>query len=332
MFLGRPCRFFFNLTQATGHDSGMEVLVRVADTSASVACLANASAADLVDLQSSPPYSDTFETDAAAPTEDGVELSQSLADAVKDVNSLPRNVAVLGGSNLDEGTQFMYLTPKIPCNATLQEFERWSVLQFGDLVGKMIPKLYNEVEQPAPLCRNYQRPGEQPSPVNTSKYWQSAMRSAGDDAILCRTRELLRASQSNGGMSWWYYFTATPIRSVNEDSRDLPYMGAFHGADVPFVWGDTFELSSDGERTLSTAMGCYWTNFAITGDPNRGPDDCTAKLSLPKWPRFGNQRFDALELSNTTIIERKGLKFDQCNAFTEHARFGSEPLSVPVFV
>ena len=25
------------------------------------------------------------------------------------------------------------------------------------------------------------------------------------------------------------------------------YMGAFHGAEVPFVFGDGFELSSDGE-------------------------------------------------------------------------------------
>lgn len=30
-----------------------------------------------------------------------------------------------------------------------------------------------------------------------------------------------------------------------------------------------FELKSDGERALSRAMGCYWTNFATSGNPNK---------------------------------------------------------------
>lgn len=41
---------------------------------------------------------------------------------------------------------------------------------------------------------------------------------------------------------------------------------------MPFVFGDVFELSSDGERHLSAAMGCYWTNFAATNNPNIGLD------------------------------------------------------------
>ena len=52
---------------------------------------------------------------------------------------------------------------------------------------------------------------------------------------------------------------------------DLPYMGSFHGAEVPFVFGYPAELSSAGERWLSKTMGCYWVNFASTGDPNFGP-------------------------------------------------------------
>lgn len=104
------------------------------------------------------------------------------------------------------------------------------------------------------------------------------MRSAGDAAILCRTREFLTTASLTGGNGFWYQFTATPIASLNMDR--LPYMGSFHGAEVPFVFGFPAELSSDGERALSKAMGCYWVNFASTGNPNFGPASCG---NLPEW-------------------------------------------------
>jgi len=231
-------------------------------------------------------------------------------------------MAILGGSNLDEGTEFMDLTPKIPCNATQQDFEYWARLQFGDALGEKVPPLYGDVEQPAPLCRavDYHHWPPIPLSVNTSKFWQAAMRSVGDAAILCRTRDLLRAAEVRGGEAWWYYFVATPISSINEDPDELKYMGAFHGAEVPFVWKDTFELSSKGEQALSAAMGCYWTNFATTGNPNTGSDDCVNKFSLPQWPSFGGERLDALMLSNTTIGTMKDLKREQCDVFQKYQR------------
>lgn len=43
------------------------------------------------------------------PTIDGVELTQSL---IHQATEFPNpNVAVLGGANLDEGTEFMSVTP-----------------------------------------------------------------------------------------------------------------------------------------------------------------------------------------------------------------------------
>eukprot|EP00039_Didymoeca_costata_P011206 m.156343 g.156343 ORF g.156343 m.156343 type:complete len:71 (-) comp15098_c0_seq13:250-462(-) len=60
----------------------------------------------------------------------------------------------------------------------------------------------------------------------------------------------------------------------------MPHVGSFHGAEVPFVFGDSFELSSDGERKLSNTMGCYWTNFATTGDPNKGNNCSVSHFSV----------------------------------------------------
>lgn len=158
------------------------------------------------------------------------------------------------------------------------------------------------------------------------------MRSVGDAAILCRTRNLLRAAQVSGGEAWWYYFVATPISSINEDSDDLKYMGAFHGAEVPFVWNDNFELSSRGEHALSAAMGCYWSNFAATGNPNVGSDGCVSKLSLPQWPSFGGDRLDALMLSNTTIGTMKDLKREQCDVFQKYQRSDPTYINMEVLI
>ena len=129
----------------------------------------------------------------------------------------------------------------------------------------------------------YAVPGVCPKGAVPSIHWAGAMRSVGDSAILCRARDLLAAARKQGAPAWWYLFTATPIASVNVPSADLRQIGAFHGAEVPFVFGDVFELSSDGERHLSAAMGCYWTNFATTSNPNVGVGNCTTKLALPEW-------------------------------------------------
>merc|ERR1712146_539064 len=102
---------------------------------------------------------------------------------------------------------------------------------------------------------------------------------------------------------------------------DLRYYGAFHGAEVPFVFEDTFELKSPAERRLSKEMGCYWTNFAATGDPNEG--SCIIALHLPRWPAFNGG--DALELSVGRLRTRAKLKQDACDLFSSSRGSASVP-------
>jgi len=309
----------FNISARLGKLSPSTVLLRVSDPASSVECLLDAHAGDLVALNTATPYDDTFETDAAAPTEDGVELDSTLAHRMR--VAVPKGVALLGGSNLDEGTEFMSEAAQIACNASAADFQEWCTKQFGPDLGPKVPPFYSDIEQPAPLCREDHHyasdsSGSFPEPP-TSVYWQAAMRAAGDSAIMCRTRDVLQTAFANGDKAYWYYFTVTPTASINEDPRDLKYMGAFHGAEVPFVFGDTFELLSPQEQSLSQAMGCYWTNFAASGNPNSGSSGCISKLSLPEWPLIGKAG-NALELSNTTIRTRTDLKEGPCHLFAQY--------------
>jgi len=47
-------------------------------------------------------------------------------------------------------------------------------------------------------------------------------------------------------------------------------------------------------------MGCWWTNFAATGDPN--------------WAPVGSAG-DTMVIANASLAMRPGLKRDACDAF-----------------
>ena len=126
---------------------------------------------------------------------------------------------------------------------------------------------------------------------------------------------MLRAAQKLGSSGYWYYFVATPIMSYN--MGDIPSMGAFHGAEVPFVFGYPKELSIDGERTLSQSVGWYWTNFAETGNPNTGACTSVNGKALVEWPESGLTAGNAIVFSNTSITTRTGLKQEQCDVFAQ---------------
>ena len=87
---------------------------------------------------------------------------------------------------------------------------------------------------------------------------------------------------------------------------------------VPFVFGFPAELSNPAERQLSSAMGCYWTNFAATGDPNKGK--CSTALNLPQWPVLGVRGGDAIVFNSSTTTPAtvvSNLKSQQCDAFAK---------------
>jgi len=319
--------FLYNRSELTGQDC-CGVHLRLPDPNTTVACMEQAHSSDLVALAVSPPYDDSFTSDAFGPTLDGVELAVPLQQLAR--GPLPKGVDVLAGSNLDEGTEFMDYLTNIRCNATRAELDAWLARQFGDALGPRVAPLYASPEAPMPRC--------EAKPTNkgagTSVQWVAAMRAAGDAAIACRTRDLLQAASTAGGAAWRYLFAITPSYSVNWPNSSLVYEGAFHGAEVPFVFGDRFELLTKAEVRASLAMGCWWTNFAATGDPNVGAGGngtgCStpANLDLPHWPATDAARDVTMVISsNESVVDtgagavlaaRMRLKKAACDIFAQY--------------
>ncbi len=55
--------------------------------------------------------------------------------------------------------------------------------------------------------------------------------------------------------------------------------GAFHAAEVPYLFADENAVLDETQRDLSRQMILYWTQFARAGNPN-------GVAGLPLWPRF----------------------------------------------
>lgn len=324
---GGSVPFLFNATDKEmppgGWPAGAEpiFLIRLVSRASLVSCLVHADARDLVFVMLSPPYGDTFMTDSCAPAIDGVELSDTIAALTRDPANFPANLDILAGANLDEGTEFMNSLPPFACNASQATFAEWCTHVFGAELGSSVPQLYLPADliAPTPLCRPTKKNGDAP----TLPTWVAAMRAASDSAITCRVREMLAATAKKGGKAWQYSFRATPIYSANMGSGMPDYMGSFHGSEVPFVFGDRFELSSDGERGLSAGMSCAWVNFAVSGSPNIGSGGRGCdwfQSNGAQWLEFKGGEVDGAMIFANTTSGTKGvahLKQAQCDLFAK---------------
>ncbi len=94
-----------------------------------------------------------------------------------------------------------------------------------------------------------------------------------------------------GAPVYVYLFT---MRSREVSSR---HMGAYHGYELPFVFGTLVRYLGQEEQRLSEAMMNYWTRFASKGDPNGGQE--------PDWPRFSEDS-DAYQELGAEVGPKRG--------------------------
>jgi para-nitrobenzyl esterase len=235
-------------TTGTGRvSSGATIADSVGCSSQTAACLRGVSNTELVNVQVSTVY----------PFVDGTLLTETPADAFAGGNF--NKVPVIAGTNHDEWRAFVAEQYDAQGNPILTEAEY-------DTAVTMLwqnPLLISIVEFLYP----YMPPGGQ------------VLGASGTDAIFACSARNADAFLSNFTNTYAYEFNDENAPPQPPPAGLSFPLGAYHGSEIQYLFDSqfTFEFTPP-QQQLSAAMVSYWTNFAITGDPNGG--------ALPTWSLY----------------------------------------------
>lgn len=177
------------------------------------------------------------------------------------------DVAVIVGSNADEGTTLMRGIPEVDAAG----YEA-AVRERGGKYADALLKAYAD-DAAISLKRAQQQMGS-----DTGFAWEM--------------RTWARLSEQSGKPTWLYMFTQAP--PLDDGTRGF---GAYHAAEIIYAFDnlDTRDVNwDDTDVAVAAAMSGFWTNFAKTGNPN-GP-------GLPEWPGFQTESDLALEIGPEIFV------------------------------
>jgi para-nitrobenzyl esterase len=173
------------------------------------------------------------------------------------------SVPLLIGTNANEGA---YFAPDL----TLEQYRMFASFIYG-AYGDEVLALY---------------------PAQTEEEIKPAFAMLLTEMLFAAPSKFAAASMADvDAPAYLYKFTQMPKDPLLES------MGAYHGYEVAFVFGNERDGAGEDDAALSEAMMTYWTNFAATGDPNGAGE--------PEWPEYTLQT-DEYQVLGTPISTESG--------------------------
>ena len=228
-----------------------------------------------------------------APVIDGVVLRQSLYTALG--RGAFNQVPVIIGSNQDEATLMtavLYNLNDGPVTAA----------QYSEVLAEHFGKNAGVVASSYPL-RNYPTPSQAVAAVFT------------DSFFACPT-ERARAAISHHVPTFGYEFTEPDPVATQGYPATAPgiEMGDAHTFELPYVFGRNGidDLPDHRAISLSKRVIGYWTNFAVSGDPNEpGRSNAQAK-DVTYWPSYSARATALLSVKDHTEVTTAFRSAHQC--------------------
>jgi para-nitrobenzyl esterase len=112
-----------------------------------------------------------------------------------------------------------------------------------------------------------------------------------DQAFTVQMRRWARTVTAAGQKAFLYQFTHVP------PSPNAKTWRAYHASEIPYVFGTLRNRNwplTDLDFKLADRMSSYWSNFAISGDPNG---------KLPTWTAYDETDEPYLELGDTVTVK-----------------------------
>jgi len=196
------------------------------------------------------------------PVVDGKSLSDTPFNMIQQ-GKYNNKVPILLGSTRDEDAVFMKIA-NLPPNMGEQDADRFRAQVIGSEHAQKVKELYDP--------SNYDYPPR--LGMYSLGYW-SIMRMLTDRVPgfgICAAQSFSESFLKGGTPAvFTYLFAHTPTGPAG------------HGSEIMYFFGDTGGWPVE-ESDLACHMSQYWSNFAISGDPNGA-----FKFSLPQWPKYNHE-------------------------------------------